>query len=286
MTQITQGTLPFESNQSLKGEPVEYHHDLQSYFWLAYLIICNCAGPFNMRRDWRKEMEKSASGRPITTSLINNLAEIKTQGGDWKKVATDHALHSKSPSTGPEASAAIPVNYKVSWVRPGVHALTPEDIVNQREQMSDIDFVNLMTPYFVRHQVIRDGMLELRTAFFGPTELCPDGFYRRSAPSPAQPVTHHQMLLILRRIRDEIDPKEDTYPDEKFCLNARDRYRRSLKSGNRMPLMAEEEEEEEGTKVGSNKRTSESDGLLTRPSKRGRSVGRARGAIKGAKTRG
>ncbi|OJA08048.1 hypothetical protein AZE42_12849, partial [Rhizopogon vesiculosus] len=25
------GTLPFESNQLLKGEPVEYHHDLQSY---------------------------------------------------------------------------------------------------------------------------------------------------------------------------------------------------------------------------------------------------------------
>ncbi|OJA07889.1 hypothetical protein AZE42_02747 [Rhizopogon vesiculosus] len=170
------GTLPFELNQSLKGEPVEYHHDLQSYFWLAYLIICNCAGPFNMCRDWRKEMEKSALGGPITTSLINNLTEIKTQGRDWKKVATDHALHSKSPSAGPEASAGIPVNYKVSWIKtqggdwkkvamdhtlhskspsagpeasagipvnykvswvhPGVHTLTPEDIVNQREQMS------------------------------------------------------------------------------------------------------------------------------------------------------
>ncbi|OJA13786.1 hypothetical protein AZE42_12459, partial [Rhizopogon vesiculosus] len=113
-----------------------------------------------MRQDWRKEMEKSASGGPIMTSLINNLAKIKTQGRDWKKVAMDHALHSKSPSAGPEASTAIPVNYKVSWVCPGVHALTPEDIVNQREQMSDIDFVNLMTSYFARHQVIQDGMLE------------------------------------------------------------------------------------------------------------------------------
>ncbi|KAG0695228.1 hypothetical protein DFH29DRAFT_814420 [Suillus ampliporus] len=49
MTQIMQGTLPFELNQSLKGEPVEYHHDLQSYFWFAYLITCNCASPFNTR---------------------------------------------------------------------------------------------------------------------------------------------------------------------------------------------------------------------------------------------
>ncbi|KAG2045332.1 hypothetical protein BDR03DRAFT_843728, partial [Suillus americanus] len=46
------GTLPFESNQSIIGGPVQFHHDLQSYFWLAYLITCNCAGPFNMRRDW------------------------------------------------------------------------------------------------------------------------------------------------------------------------------------------------------------------------------------------
>jgi hypothetical protein len=85
-TEIMQGTLPFESNQSLKGEPVEYHHDLQSYFWLAYLIICNCAGPFNTRRDWNKEMEYAQSGQPITPALIKNLAEIKTQG-DWMKVA-------------------------------------------------------------------------------------------------------------------------------------------------------------------------------------------------------
>jgi hypothetical protein len=270
-----QGTLPFESNESLKGEPVEYHHDLQSYFWLAYLITCNCAGPFNMRRDWNKEMEIAQSGRPVTPALINNLAEIKTQGGDWMKVATDHALDSKGPSVSPEASTAIPVNYQLPWVRPGVHALTPGDIVNQREHMTDNDFINLMTPYFARHRVVRDGMLELRTLFLGPMEECPDGFRRRR--SPAQPVTHHKMLSILRRIRDGIRPTEDTYPDEKFHFNARDRYRRSLKSGNRMPLMAEEEEEEGLKKPSSNKRTSDSEGLLTRPSKRGRS-GRGRGA--------
>ncbi|KAG1718665.1 hypothetical protein EDD22DRAFT_754416, partial [Suillus occidentalis] len=37
----------------LKGDTeLEFYHDLESYFWLAYLITCNCAGPFNMRRDW------------------------------------------------------------------------------------------------------------------------------------------------------------------------------------------------------------------------------------------
>jgi hypothetical protein len=260
-----QGTLPFESNQSLKGEPVEYHHDLQSYFWLAYLIICNCAGPFNTRRDWNKEMEYDQLGQPITPALIKNLAEIKTQG-DWMKVATDHVLNSTEPSVSPP-STTIPVNYQLRWVRPGVHALTPRDIVDQREHMTDDDFINLMTPYFACHRVVRDGMLELRSLFLSRLEECEDGFRRRS---PTQPVTHHKMLSILRRIRDGIRPTEDTYPNEKFLLNARDRYRRSLKSGNRMPLMAEEEEvvlQKPGTK----KRTSDSEGLLIRTSKRGRS---------------
>ncbi|KAJ8592078.1 hypothetical protein M405DRAFT_860051 [Rhizopogon salebrosus TDB-379] len=229
-----------------------------------------------MRQDWIKEIEISQSGQPITPTLINNLAEIKTQGGDWKKVATDHALNSKGPFASSDASTAIPVNYQLSWVRPGVHALTPEDIMNQREHMSDDDFINLMTPYFARHEIIRDGMLELRALFLGTMQQHPDGFRRRHAP--AQPVTYHKMLLILRRICDRIPRTEDTYPDEMFRLNARDRYRRSLKSGNRMPLMAEEEEAEEVTIVRSNKRAfSEPDGLQTHALKRRRGGDRGRG---------
>jgi hypothetical protein len=107
-TDITQGTLPFESNQSLMGEPVEYHHDLQSYFWLTYLITCNCAGPFNMRRDWNEEIARDQAGRPITPALITNLAEIKTQGGDWKQVTIDHALDSKGRSARLMSNLTIP----------------------------------------------------------------------------------------------------------------------------------------------------------------------------------
>ncbi|KAJ8583503.1 hypothetical protein M405DRAFT_884800 [Rhizopogon salebrosus TDB-379] len=135
--------------------------------------------------------------------------------------------------------------------------------------MADTDFINLMTPYFARHQAIRDGMLELRALFLGPMEQCPDGYRRRQVP--AQPVTYHKMLSILRRICDTIPHTEDPYPDEKFCLNARNWYRCSLELGNRMPLMAEEgeeeaedeaEEDEEVTTVRSNKRAfSEPDGL-------------------------
>jgi hypothetical protein len=271
---IWQGTLPFESNESLKGESVEYHHDLQSYFWLAFLITCNCAGPFNMRRDWNKEMELSQLGQHITPALITNLAKIKTQGGDRENVATDQALNSKELECS-DASLPLAINYQLPWVRPGVHTLSPGEIVNQRDHMADRDFRNLMTPYFARHQAVLDGILELRTLFLGPTKVHGDGFEHHHAPP--EPVTHHKMLSILRRIRDGIIPEDDTYPDEDFLAKARERYSRSLKSGNRMPLMAEEDEEEGLKKPGSKKRVSGSDGLMFTASKRGR---RGRGAMK------
>jgi hypothetical protein len=47
-----QGTLPFISNAVLQGCAHEAFSDLESFFWLAYLITCNCDGPFNKRRDW------------------------------------------------------------------------------------------------------------------------------------------------------------------------------------------------------------------------------------------
>jgi hypothetical protein len=107
-TDITQGTLPFESNQSLMGEPVEYHHDLQSYFWLTYLITCNCASPFNMRRDWNQEIARDQTRQRITPTLITNLAEIKTRGGDWKQVVEDHTLDSE------DRSARLMSNFTIS----------------------------------------------------------------------------------------------------------------------------------------------------------------------------
>ncbi|KAG1774950.1 hypothetical protein EV702DRAFT_938686, partial [Suillus placidus] len=55
------GTLPFESNASMLNTKVEFYHNLESYFWLAYLITCNCAGPFNMRRDWDSEIKLSTT---------------------------------------------------------------------------------------------------------------------------------------------------------------------------------------------------------------------------------
>jgi hypothetical protein len=148
--------------------------------------------------------------------------------------------------------------------------------------MLDDEIINLMTPYFARHKAVRDGMLQLYTLFFGRMEEGEDGFRRRRTPT--QPVTYDRMLSILRDIREGIDHTEDPYPDAQFRLNARERYHRYLKSGNRMPLMAEEEEVPV-TKVENVKRvahTSHPDGSQ-RGSKRGRTrdAGNCDGGRKG-----
>ena len=65
-------------------------------------------------------------------------------------------------------------------------------------------------------------------------------------------------------------------------LNARDRYRHSLKSGNHMPLMAEEDEE--APTIGSNKRPfpePESSRKCSKGGGRGSRGGPSRGASRG-----
>jgi hypothetical protein len=116
-----------------------------------------------------------------------------------------------------------------------------------------------------------------------------DGFRRRRAPT--EPVTYDQMLSILHNMRDGIDHTEDPYPKMEIRLNARDRYRRYLKSGNRMPLMAEEEETlTNDDDVGSAKRVASHPDGLQRTSKRRRvadaGVGQGRGKRMGRGRRG
>lgn len=114
----------------------------------------------------------------------------------------------------------------------------------QRMGMMDKDFVNLMTPYFARHEAVREGMLELHNLFLGSDQMGPDGFF---CEVPPEEVTYDRMLSILSRIRDGIEEKDDVYPPEEYLQNTRARYCRYLKSGVRMPLMAEVSEDEAWT---------------------------------------
>jgi hypothetical protein len=206
---------------------VEFYHDLESYFWLAYLITCNCAGPFNMRRDWDGEIKLSATHKTITPSSITGLAEIKT----YRKILD------VDRSTSSDVQEPITPLYS-QWVRPGVHSLSLMEIVQQRNSVSDTDFANLMTPYFIRHKIVREGMLELRSLFWSPETQSPDNYVRRNTIAP--PTMYERVLSILHHIRDGIDPAKDQYPQDQELEYARARYRRYLETGNRMPLLVDD----------------------------------------------
>ncbi|KAG2352212.1 hypothetical protein BDR07DRAFT_1384617, partial [Suillus spraguei] len=79
------GTLPFESNQLIIGGPVQFHHNLQSYFWLAYLITCNCADIQHMAeiKTYGKVLD------PTHSSLLTSLYSEKPftpQYLSWKNL--------------------------------------------------------------------------------------------------------------------------------------------------------------------------------------------------------
>ncbi|KAG2045333.1 hypothetical protein BDR03DRAFT_33624 [Suillus americanus] len=169
------------------------------------------------------------------------MAEIKTYGKVLDPTRS-------SLLTSPYSEKPFAPQY-LSWVRPGVYTLPPLEIVQQRCGMTSINFTNLMTPYFARYKAIQQGMLELRDLFLGHDEKDLDGYGRRIDP---QPITHESLLLVLRRIRDSIDPALDPYPEDEELKEARVRYRRYLETGNRMPLLVDDDGDEE--RVGSKRK--------------------------------
>lgn len=177
---------------------VEFYHNLESYFWLAYLITCNCVGTFNMCHDWDSEIECFNAHGTIMPSLINGLAEIKIYG---------KALDVNC-STSLHVDELITPMYLL-WVCPGVHSLLPLEIVQQRNGVSDTDFANLMTPYFIWHEIVQEGMLELHSLFSSSETQCPDNDVHLNESAP--PTIHKQVLSILRHICNSINAAKDQY---------------------------------------------------------------------------
>ncbi|KAG1800740.1 uncharacterized protein HD556DRAFT_1438740 [Suillus plorans] len=187
-----------------------------------------------MCRDWDGEMKLFNLSKSIKPSDIQHMAEIKT----YRKV-----LDSNRASLLPSASSERPFTPPyLLWVCPGVYTLPPLEIVQQRCGMTSINFTNLMTPYFARHQVIQQGMLELWDLFLGHDEKDFDGYGHRVDP---QPVTHENMLLVLHRIRNGINPALDPYPKDGELKEAHVRYQRYLETGNHIPLLVDDDGDEE-----------------------------------------
>ena len=173
------------------------------------------------------------------------------------RVAEEH-VGNASGSQSASDSLPLDIGYAVaSWVRPGIHSLDSNAIINQRNLVTDDGFLDLMTPYFVRHEAVREGMLKLRKLFVGPGVRDNNGYSHRA---PQKKVSYDEVLSILLKIYDGIDPEKDPYPDERNIKDARTRYQNYLVTGNRMPLMAKDQDEDTIGVPGSNKRKAVSQG--------------------------
>ena len=207
-----QGTLPFISNAVLQGCAHEAFSDLESFFWLAYLITCNCDGPFNKRRDWTLATDGESSFIPSDRRLLDRIP---------------------------------------SWVRPGVHKMSPAMIYSERMNMKEDTLVNAMTPYFSHHRVVRETMKELYRLFCCDQSLWVEDKNRYEVAVDKTRITYEVVLQLFRRIRDEIKPEQDPYPEEAELEQARERYQRYLETGDWQPLMAEDDEFAAVTSAGS-----------------------------------
>ena len=123
--------------------------------------------------------------------------------------------------------------------------MSPAMIYSERMNLREEVFVNAMTPYFIQHEVVRETMKELYRLFCDQQSLWVEDKCRYEMVVDKTKITYEVVLQLFRRIRDEIEPEQDPYPEEAELEQARERYRRYLETGDRQPLMAEPEENEE-----------------------------------------
>jgi hypothetical protein len=127
-------------------------------------------------------------------------------------------------------------------------------IYADRMTMNEHSFVNAMTPYFSQHEVVRETMKELFRLFCCQKFVWVKEKSRYEMIVDKTKITYEVVLALFRRIRDGIVPDQDPYPEEAELERARERYRRYLETGDRHPLMAEDDEFATITSAGSSKR--------------------------------
>ncbi|KAG1868539.1 hypothetical protein F4604DRAFT_1682186 [Suillus subluteus] len=110
------GTPPFAANEILdekKDHAAAY--DLQSFFWLAYLLCCNCQGAFNNHHNWcaeiaanekRPQRQKTSAITTSSTSNVDLLSPAVVSSSDGTTASA--AVHSStSISTFPSPSPVL-----------------------------------------------------------------------------------------------------------------------------------------------------------------------------------
>ncbi|KAN0101347.1 hypothetical protein V8E55_001331, partial [Tylopilus felleus] len=215
-----QGTFPFMASELLskggmKGNVTHrVDHDLESFFWVLWVICVNMDGPYYTRRIWQDERED------LTREALPNARE---SGAAARRSASRSAAKRSAtpvtPSTPAPCARQLPDggSQPPVWATPGVHECGAGDVSEWKRNIPTPWFYDCLSPYFRNAgEGFRDGLLELRDHFAQDTKK--------------EPITHATFLRILKDMRDSI-PAEIDRPSGKEIREARSRYETLLRVG-------------------------------------------------------
>lgn len=254
-----QGTFPFMASELLskggmKGNVTHrVDHDLESFFWVLWVICVNMDGPYYTRRIWQDEREdltrealpnaresgaaarrsasRSAAKRsatPVTPStpapcarqLPSTPAFLPSTSSAAKPSTTIVTVRQQDTRRIPDTATRLPSDggsQPPVWATPGVHECGAGDVSEWKRNIPTPWFYDCLSPYFRNAgEGFRDGLLELRDHFAQDTKK--------------EPITHATFLRILKDMRDSI-PAEIDRPSGKEIREARSRYETLLRVG-------------------------------------------------------
>ncbi|KAG6369150.1 hypothetical protein JVT61DRAFT_1409 [Boletus reticuloceps] len=235
-----QGTFPFMAGELLsddgrKGKVIhQAHHDLESFFWVLWIICVNMNGPYYMHQIWKDKLED------LTKELLSNTPKSGTAA--CRSASRSAAKHNTAPANPtnptlctpqllPAPAVSKPLTTIVTvrqqdtchipdlathipsdggsqppvWATPGVHKCGAGDVSEWKRNIPIPWFYNCLSPYFRNAgQKFKDGFMKLCDHFAQDTKKTP--------------ITHATFLMILKDMCDSIPAGIDHPSDEKVII--------------------------------------------------------------------
>lgn len=267
------GTFPFiatelieQNGQSSKAH--EPHHDLESLFWVLWIISINYNGPYGKHRAWvspdgsvysgtsfrsssaaisaigssNTSMTFSTVGTkvPEDTSLSTPSSSAPTHPNNDNAPSSQSILHAiEGPNRGyvryplddPQADSFVPV-----WATPEPHDSSFKDVVAWRlgamagETLGRL--VNPISPYFLAGPggtEFAEGIRTLAKRIRWESYI--EG-NKEKLRAPTQPITHEEFYSILLRMRDAIDDSDRPTEEEEKAARQEWNTRAELQAAN------------------------------------------------------
>src|SRR5438445_7610 len=127
--------------------PHQPNHDLEAFFWVIWMICINVDSPFNHHCQWKYPLPTNS----LAGSASHHSGPNSTQGSQsWPNEERDPREH----------QAIVP-----DWAKPGFHALDAAAIFAGKSNMAPIVIGTVLSPYFVWHQAVSQGLQKMHSLF-------------------------------------------------------------------------------------------------------------------------